>query len=136
MFEVTLLPIFIAGIANVILGTIWYHPRVFGTLWMRGAGITPEQAEMGKKKMPLMAGLGFLAAMMIAYVMNHFGIAWGVFDWIGAVELGIWTWLGFTAPVLLGSILWEMRPVSYFLINASYWLISFITIALILVLLA
>ncbi len=136
MFEVTLLPIFIAGIANVILGTIWYHPKVFGTLWMRGAGITPEQAEMGKKKMPLMAGLGFLAAMMIAYVMNHFGIAWGVFDWIGAVELGIWTWLGFTAPVLLGSILWEMRPVSYFLINASYWLISFITIALILVLLA
>ncbi len=83
-----------------------------------------------------MAALGFLSAMVIAYVMNHFGIAWGVFDWIGAIELGIWTWIGFTAPVLLGSILWEMRPVSYFLITASYWLLSFIMMAVILVLLA
>ena len=133
MFEVTFLPILAAAIANLVLGMVWYHPKIFGTAWMMSAGISPEKAEMGKKKMPMMAATGTLAAMVIAYVMNHLGIAWGVFDWIGAVELGFWIWVGFTAPVLLGSVLWEMKPFKYFLINATYWLVSFILMAVVLV---
>src|SRR5436853_4372875 len=109
MFEVTFLPILVAGIANVILGMVWYNPRVFGTSWMAGMNITPEMAEKGKKRMPLMAFISFLAAMLVAYVMDYFGIAWGVFDWIGAVELGFWCWAGFVAPTMLGMVLWEMK---------------------------
>ena len=136
MFEVTFLPILVAGIANLILGFIWYHPKVFGTVWMAGAGVTPEMAEKGKKRMPIMAGVGVLASMVVAYVMNHFGIAWGVFDWIGAVELGFWCWLGFVAPVLLGSILWEQKPLNYYAINSGYWLVALIVMAVVLVLMA
>lgn len=136
MFEVMLVPIIVAAIGNLILGMVWYHPRVLGSLWARGAGITPEVMERGKKKMPVMAAVAVLAAMVIAYVMNHFGIAWGVFDWVGGVELAFWLWLGFVLPVLLGSVLWEQKPYSYFAINAGYWLASFILIALVLVLLA
>ncbi len=136
MFEITLLPILAAAIGNLILGMIWYNPKVFGTIWMRGAGITPERAEMGKKRMPLMALLGVIAAMLIAYVMNHFGIAWGVFDWIGGVELGFWIWIGFVVPILMGSLLWEQKPFSYFAINAAYWLTSLVMMGVVLVVLA
>ncbi len=136
MYEVTFLPILIAAIANVVLGMVWFNPKVFGTAWMQGAGITPEKAELGKKRMPFMAFLGLLSGMVIAYVLNHFGIAWGVFDWIGGVELGFWCWAGFTAPVMLGSVLWEMRPVKYYLIGSFYWLVSFILMAVILVAMA
>ena len=136
MFEVTFLPILVAGIANVILGMIWYNPRVFGSAWMAGMTMTPEMAEKGKKRMPLMALISFLAAMVVAYVMNYFGIAWGVFDWIGAVELGFWCWVGFVAPTMLGMVLWEMKPVKYYAIVSGFWLVSFIMIAVILVLMA
>ncbi|MEK7098649.1 MAG: DUF1761 domain-containing protein [Patescibacteria group bacterium] len=136
MFEVTLWPILAAGILNVVLGMIWYHPKVFGTAWMASAGITPEKAEAGKKKMPIMAFLAFLAAMVVAYVMNYFGIAWGVFDWIGAVELGFWCWIGFTAPTMLGMVLWEGKPVKYYAIVAGFWLVSFVAMAVVLVLMA
>ncbi|MEK7509262.1 MAG: DUF1761 domain-containing protein [Patescibacteria group bacterium] len=134
MFEVTFWPILAAGVANVILGFIWYNPRVFGTVWMRETNLSPEKMEAGKKKMPIMAFATFLAAMVVAYVMNHFGIAWGVYDWIGAIELGIWTWIGFVAPIMLGSILWEGKSFKYYAINAGYWLVSFVVMAVILVL--
>src|SRR3989344_2216031 len=136
MFEVTFLPILAAGVANVILGFIWYNPKVFGTVWMQAANLSPERMEAGKKKMPVMAFVGFLAAMVVAYVMNHFGIAWGVYDWIGGVELGIWSWVGFVAPIMLGSILWEGKSFKYYAINAGYWLVSFVVMAVILVLLS
>ena len=136
MFEVTFLPILVAGVANVILGMVWFNPRVFGSAWMAGMTMTPEMAERGKKRMPLMAFLAFLAAMVVAYVTNYFGIAWGVFDWIGAIELGFWCWVGFVAPTMLGMVLWEGKPVKYYAIVSGYWLVSFIVMAIILVLLA
>lgn len=133
MYDVTFIPILIAGIAAMVLGFGWYHPRVFGGAWMRMVGVTPEMAERGKKRMPITVTIAVLASMLAAYVMNHFGAAWGVFDVIGAIELGLWSWLGFVVPPMLGIVLWEQKPFSLFLINALYWLIAFIAMAVILV---
>lgn len=129
MFEVTLWGVLAAGVANVILGFIWYHPKVFGRPWMAMAGVTPEMMERGKRKMPLMAFLGLVSGIVMAYILNHFGIAWGVIDALGAAELAFWTWLGFVATVLLGSVLWEQKPFKYYLINAGYWLLALIVMA-------
>lgn len=134
MYEVTFLPILFAGIANMILGMIWYDPRVLGATWMRLANITPEMTEAGKKTMPLRMVMAFCAAMVVAYVLNWFGIAWGVYDWATAVELGIWAWVGFVAPIMLGSVLWDMRPFKLFVLNAGYWLISLVMMSVILTL--
>ena len=132
MVTVTFLPILAASVANIIIGFIWYHPRVFGGAWMRFINATPEMAERGKRKMPLYVFFALLAGMVIAYVMNYFGIAWGVYDWVGAVELGAWCWIGFVAPTFLGTVLWEQRPFKLYLINAVYWLVAFVVMALIL----
>jgi hypothetical protein len=132
MTEVAFAPILLAGIVSAILGYIWFHPRVFGGVWMRLTGITPEQAERGKKRMWLMAIIGLLASMLIAYVMDYFGIAWGVYDVPSAINLGFWCWAGFVAPTMLGMVLWEQKPVRLYLINALYWLLSFIVMALVL----
>ena len=132
MIEVKLLSVLLAGIAPVVIGFIWYHPSVFGSAWMRMVGVTPEMAERGKKKMPLMAALAILASMLAAYVMNHFGIAWGVFDIIGAIELGFWCWLGFVVPTMLGTVLWEQKSFKLYLINVMFWLVAFVAMAIIL----
>lgn len=133
MIAVSFLPILFAGIANVAIGMIWYHPKVFGGMWMRLSNITPEMAERGKKRMPLMAIFGLIASMLIAWVMSYVGLALGIYDWVGAVfELAVWCWLGFVAPVMLGMVLWEQKPVKLYLINVLYWLVSFMVMAAIL----
>lgn len=132
MYEISLVSILAAGVANVIVGMVWYNPRVFGSAWMRLSNVTPEAAERGKKMMPVMAFFGLVASVVMAYVMMHFGIAWGVFDWIGGFELGFWIWLGFVAPVLLGSVLWEGKSLKLYAINAGYWFVVLVLMGVIL----
>ena len=129
MFEVSFLPVLAAGALSVVLGWLWYSPSVFGNAWMRLANITPEMAEKGRQWMPLHSLFALLAGMLVAYVMNYFGIAWGVQDVIGSIELGIWCWLGFTAPTMLGMVLWEQKPLRYYFIVSLYWLVAFILMA-------
>lgn len=136
MFEVTLIPLLIAAVAAVILGFVWFHDKVFGAAFMRCLALTPEQQAKGRKRMPVSVFFAFVSALLAAYVLNYFGIAWGVYDWVGAIELGIWVWLGFAAPPLLGMVLWELRPLKQYAIVAGYWLVNFIVMALVLVSLA
>ena len=84
--------------------------------------------------MPIMAFFGLLASMLTAYVMNYFAIAWVVYDVIGAIELGFWCWAGFVATTMLGTVLWEQKSFKLYLINASYSLVSFIAMAIVLLL--
>ena len=135
MFEVTFLSILGAGVAAVLIGMVWYHPIVFGSAWMRMSNITPEMAERGKKRMPLMMLIGLMAAMLAAWVMNHVGILLGVYDVVDAVVLGFWCWMGFVAPTMLGMVLWEQKPFKLYLINALYWLVAFVAMAITLVIL-
>lgn len=136
MFEVTLIPLIVASIVSVAIAFVWYHEKLFGGAFMRHAGMNAEQAARGKKRMPLSAFVAFLASIVAAYVLNYFGIAWGVYDWVGAVELGIWVWIGFVAPPMLGMVLWEQKPLRYYFVVAGYWLVAFVAMALTLVFLA
>ncbi len=126
-------PIIAAGIASVVLAWLWYAPFVFGGIWMRAANVTPEMAEKGKKRMHLNSLVALVGSMLIAWVMGYVGTLLNVYDWFGAIELGFWCWLGFTAAPMLGLVLWEQRPLRYYFIVAGYWLVAFIVMALVLV---
>lgn len=64
----TFLPIIVAALVPTVLGFIWYHPKVFGNVWMRAAGMTEEQVKTGN--MPLIFGLALLFSLMLAFVMK------------------------------------------------------------------
>ena len=129
-----IIPVVAAGIANLIVGYVWYHPKVFGGAWMRLTNITPEMAEQGKRRMPLYILVAFIAATFAAYMLNAFRIAWGIDDIAGAMMLAALTWLGFVAPAMLGSFLWEHKPFALYCINAGYWLASLVVMAAVLLL--
>jgi hypothetical protein len=133
MIEVPYINIALAGLVSVIIGFIWYHPRVFGGAWMRLTGITPESVEAGKKRMPFVAACALIASMLVAYVMYFVAYGWNIFDVIGAVELAIWVWIGFIVPVLLGMVLWEGKSITLYFIHIGYWLVSLITMAVVVV---
>lgn len=130
MYEVTFLPILAAGVLSVVLASIWFHPKVFGGSLM-AKGEASRKAAGGECWKWLSVLYGLPAAMLAAYVMNYWGMAWLVWDWIGAVELGFWCWLGFVAPTMFGMVvLWERKPVRYYWVVSGYWLVSFIAMAL------
>lgn len=132
--EASFFSIFFAGIVSVVIGFIWYHPRMFGSAWVRLANLSPEQVEKGKSRMPLSAFVGLLAGMLIAYVMSFMLPFLVIPDVVGAIEFAIWCWLGFVAPMMLGIMLWEQKPFTLYLINTGYWLVTLIAMAIILVL--
>ncbi len=126
------LPVLAAGVANVILGFIWYHPNVFGGAWMHDLNLTPEQTERGKKNMLSRVLFAFFVSLVTASVMQIIGNAFGVYGWTNAIILGAMCWLAFTAVPMLGMVLWELKPLRYYFIVAGYWLVAFVVMALVL----
>jgi hypothetical protein len=54
----------LAALVPMILGFIWYNPKVFGTAWMKAAGVTPESAKGAN--MALIFGLSFVFSFLLA----------------------------------------------------------------------
>lgn len=134
MSAISIWPLVAAGVAAIVIGYAWYHPWVFGRAWMRFNGVTPEMAERGARRVHLYEAIGFIACLVIAYVIRALLLGLAISDVASAVHLGFFLWLGFAAPILLGSVLWEHRPLNLYFINAGYWLIALITMSVILVL--
>ena len=68
IMEINFIALIVAALIPMALGFVWYHPKVFGDMWMRAAGVTEEQTRTGN--MPLIFGLSFVFSLMLAFVMN------------------------------------------------------------------
>ena len=67
--EFNLLAIFVAALSSFVVGFIWYNPKVFGTIWMKEAGLTQEQLQKGN--MLKIFGLTFVYAFMLAFMLQN-----------------------------------------------------------------
>lgn len=63
-----ILALVVAALVPMVVGFIWYHPKLFGNAWMRVAGLTEEQIKTGN--MPMIFGLSFLFSLMMALNMH------------------------------------------------------------------
>ena len=131
--DINYLAVLVSAIAAMVIGALWYSPLLFGKKWMELMGVKPDMnnPEM-KKKAQRGYVIMFLAVLLMAYVLAHFVDYAGATDWMGGLQLGFWVWLGFNAPVMIGSVLWENKPFSLYLINTGYYLVSFVVMAVIL----
>lgn len=59
--------LFLAALVPMVVGFIWYNPKVFGNAWMKAAGVTPESAKGAN--MGLIFGLTYLFSLFIAFIM-------------------------------------------------------------------
>lgn len=62
------LAILIAAIVPLIVGFIWYNPKVLGNAWMKASGMTPEMAKGAN--MAVVFGVTLLFSLMIAFIMQ------------------------------------------------------------------
>jgi hypothetical protein len=122
-----------AAFAQMVLGFLWYGP-VFGKVWASLVGI--DMASM-KPKPAAMAAM-VLSALVMSFVLAHaliFASAYLHASGLSAgLSAGFWNWLGFIAPVTLGPVLWEGKPIRLWYINAGYYLVSLLVMGAILAL--
>ena len=132
------LAILASGIAAMAIGFLWYGP-LFGKMWsdLMGWGVkTPEElAEMQRKARPAYA-ITFVASLVMAYVLAHALVFASTYlnvsgIWAGLMG-GFWNWLGFVAPVTIGTVLWDGKPWKLWFINAGYWLVQLLVMGVIL----
>jgi len=125
MFDVNFLAVLFAAVVNMILGMFWYSPALFGRQWMSLVGLTEADRESAKEKgMGKSYLAGFIGALLIAFVLAIFIGYAGANTIAAGIKTGILAWLGFVVPVLLGTILWEGKPVKLYFINIGFYLFS------------
>ena len=128
MPSVNYVAVLVAAIASMVLGFVWYGP-LFGKTWMKLMGVK----EMGdKSQMPKNYSIVFVGSLVTAYVVSVFLSLTNMTTLTGALTLAFWSWLGFQATILLGSVLWEGKSWNLYGLNAGYWLVNLLVISAVL----
>ncbi len=65
--EISMWIIPVAALVPMIVGFIWYHPKVMGTAWMNVAGMTEEKLKSGN--MLVIFGISYLMSCLLASSM-------------------------------------------------------------------
>ncbi len=60
--------LFVAALIPMVIGFIWYNPKVFGTAWMKASEMTPEKAKGAN--MGLVFGLAYLLSVFLSLALT------------------------------------------------------------------
>lgn len=142
----------VATLVVLPVGFVWYNPKVFGTIWMREAGISPDAPQ--KANMFKIFGLTLLFAAMATQILQFIVVhQYGALSMIGGLPEaasakpsyaafmadygpayrtfkhgmlhGFMTGLFFALPVVGTNSLFEMKSAKYIWITAGYWMVCF-----------
>lgn len=69
----TLYALLASALIPLVIGFIWYHPKVFGTAWMRLSGVSEEKLKTGNMAVIFIMTyvLGFLMSAAMLEVVIH-----------------------------------------------------------------
>ncbi len=147
--EINFYALLAAAFSTLVIGFIWYHPKVFGTIWMRESGMTEEKGKT--MNMPMVFGLSFLYSFFIAFILEALTIhQFGALGMVGGDPTlakpsyaafmadygmafrtfkhgmlhGFIAGLFFALPVIAVLALYERKSWKYILINGGYWIVA------------
>ncbi|HLT52835.1 MAG TPA: DUF1761 domain-containing protein [Flavobacteriaceae bacterium] len=147
--EIKFLAILVAAVSALVVGFVWYNPKVFGNAWMKAAGMTEDQIKGGN--MAVIFGLALLFAFLLAFAlqfltihqtgalgmvggdlanvkpsftafMEDYGDAYRTFKH-GALH-GTIAGIFIALPILGTNALFERKGAKYIFINSGYWIVT------------
>lgn len=130
--SVNLLALLAAALASIGIGFLWYSPFVLGKPWMKVMGYTPAELKEAQKEMGTGYLLSLIATIVTGFVMSQ------LFKWLlpdsltTALIIGFMLWIGFITPVQFTDVIFGRRPISLYLINTGYQLVSILAMGAIL----
>ena len=120
---INLLAVLVAAVATFVLGGLWYSPLLFGKVWVRAHGYTPEKMEAMRAGVGRSYAVSFLCYLVMATVMALLIGATDTVTALGGVRLGAVCWLGFAATIGLTANLFSDKPLATYLLDAGYQLV-------------
>lgn len=122
--EINYWAVLVATVAAMIIGSIWYMPKVFGERWKRWGDVRdPETSTQAWLPILVSIALAFLLAWVLA---GSVAIAWHFYGgaYFGsALVTGITLWAGFTAGRFITRDVFAGRPSQLTVLNISYELV-------------
>ncbi len=129
--EINWLAVALATVSSLIVGSVWYARKVFGTRWMRLAKI--DEASMGNGVGAIIATVivSFITASVLAgsaaIAQNFYG---GNFL-LNTVITSVILWAGFTAARFVTHDAFERRPSALTTLTLAHELVTIVIMALI-----
>jgi len=130
--EINIWAVLLATLSTMVIGSIWYTPKVFGTYWMRVAKVTPS-GEAKDAIGPILVTLvvSFVTALVLAgsiSIAQHFYE--GSFL-LNAIVTSLILWAGLTAARFVTHDAFEGRPKGLTLLNIAHELVTFLVMGLV-----
>lgn len=124
--EVNWLAVVLATLSTMVVGSIWYAPKVFGNIWMQLAKVDKKKAEAaGMKPMIITLVVSFLSAYVVAHVAYLSNAFFGNSFLQDALSTAFWLWLGTTAARFITHDAFEGRPAKLTALNVAHELVTF-----------
>ncbi len=129
--DINWLAVVVATISTMVVGSIWYTPKVFGNYWMRVAKVNPGEAKNAVLPILITLVVSFISAWVLA------GATFLSFEFYGgsflanALLTALILWGGFTAARFITHDAFEGRPVGLTVLNCVHELVTFMVMALI-----
>ena len=121
----------VAALAALVVGALWYSPKVFGKAWQHRVGLSEEELQQGN--MALIFGLAFVLNIFVALALSFFV---EIFLMVGATPLtgGLLAAvlaLFFVATTFGVNYLFSRRSMKLYLIDVGYLVITFFVMGVI-----
>ena len=130
--EVNYVAVLLATLSTMVVGSVWYTPKVFGNTWMKLAGLKQKELEKNGIK-PIV--ITVFVSLITAYVLAHVAFLSNQFFKHSFLQdsltTAFWLWLGFTAARIITHDAFEGRPKKLTLLTISHELITFMVMGLI-----
>jgi hypothetical protein len=109
----------VAALSGFIIGGVWYGP-LFGAAWQRAADMSANA--LARRNMARVFGVSFALLLLAAIVLAFFigpdqSVSFGLMA-------GAAAGLGWVATAFGVVYLFEARPLSHWLVNAGYFIVT------------
>ena len=116
--DINLLAVLIAGIVHIVLGLVWFQPKLFGNAWVKLSG---KEMKPATQWIPA----GMIAHLFMTLVLAVIVKLSGITTALQGAVVGILVCLGFVATLLAGELVWEKIPFRLYLIRVANQLVGF-----------
>jgi len=122
----------LATLSSMVVGSIWYTPKVFGNYWMKKAGVTPSgNAKDAVRPILVTLVVSFITAWVLAgAVWISYSFSGGSFLVNSMLTASI-LWAGFTAARFITHDQFDTRPVGLTVLNSAHELVTVLVMAVI-----
>ena len=103
-------------VASMVIGFIWYNPKVFFNTWWKGIGKSEKDQPSPN---PMIWVYTFIASAVEAIFVSLLLTTMGSNTLAAGLQAGFMIWLGFVAPTNLVNHLFAGRSWTVFLIEAG-----------------